>query len=159
MPGRSLTLCCSATLLLSVAHALVLPAGTRPLSGPKLRRVGCSPLCLAAAAKRGGGGGGGGFGAKPVAGSKPKGVTTGSKAGGADLRAAAKAYDRLNADSALETDVYVRASANDVSLSPPSPWLSLPSPAWGAQGPQAIASLSCALTQWGPPSLTPTRSG
>ena len=142
MTRRSFALCCAATLL-SLANALVLPpAATSPLRGPKLSRARHSPPRLAAKPRpgsrpaRGGGGGGGGFGASPAGGSKPKAASggggfgaspaggskpkvaaTGAKSEAADLRAAAKAYARLNAESCLATDVYVRATADAVSSS------------------------------------------
>ena len=122
MTRRSFALCCAATLL-SLANALVLPpAATSPLRGPKLSRARHSPPRLAAKPRPGsrparGRGGGGGFGASPAGGSKPKVAATGAKSEAADLRAAAKAYARLNAESCLATDVYVRATADEVSSS------------------------------------------
>ena len=118
MARRCLALCCAVTLL-SLANALVLPpAATSPLRGPKLSRARHSPPRLAAKPRPGsrparGGGGGGGFGASPTGESKPKVAATGARSEAADLRAAAKAYARLNADSCLATDVYVRAAADE----------------------------------------------
>ena len=114
MTQRCLALCCAVTLL-SLANALVLPPATDPLRGSKLVLARHSPPCLAAKPRPGGrpargGGGGGGFG--PAGGSKPKVAATGARSEAADLRAAAKAYARLNADSSLATDVYVRATAD-----------------------------------------------
>ena len=123
MTRRSSALCCAATLL-SLANALVLPpAATSPLRGPKLSRARRhSPPHLAAKPRPGsrparGGGGGGGFGASPAGASTPKVAATGARSEAADLRAAAKAYARLNAESCLATDVYVRATADEVSSS------------------------------------------
>ena len=115
MARRCLALCCAVTLL-SLANALVLPPATSRV--PKLGLARHSPPRLAAKPRPGsrparGGGGGGGFGASPTGESKPKVAATGARSEAADLRAAAKAYARLNADSCLATDVYVRSAADE----------------------------------------------
>ena len=115
MARRCLALCCAVTLL-SLANALVLPPATSRV--PKFGLARHSPPRLAAKPRPGsrparGGGGGGGFGASPTGESKPKVAATGARSEAADLRAAAKAYARLNADSCLATDVYVRSAADE----------------------------------------------
>ena len=108
MARRCLALCCA---LLPLSDALVLRPATTQLGAPKLGLARHSQPRLTAKPRPGsrparGGGGGGGFGASPAGGSKPKAAATGARSEAAELRAAAKAYARLNAESALATDVY-----------------------------------------------------
>lgn len=115
MARLCLALCCA---LLPLSDELVLRPATKPLGAPKLALARRSQPRLAAKPRPGsrparGGGGSGGFGASPAGGSKPKGAATGARSEAAELRAAAKAYARLNAESALATDVYVRATAGE----------------------------------------------
>jgi len=110
MARRCLALCCA---LLPLSDALVLRPATTPLGAPKLGLARHSQPRLAAKPRPGSrparGGGGGGFGASPAGGSKPKAAAAGARSEAAELRAAAKAYARLNAKSALATDVYPQA--------------------------------------------------
>ena len=111
MARRCLALCCA---LLPLSDALVLRPATTALGAPKLGLARHSQPRLAAKPRPGsrparGGGGGGGFGASPAGGSKPKAAAAGARSEAAELRAAAKAYARLNAKSALATDVYPQA--------------------------------------------------
>ena len=110
MARRCLALCCA---LLPLSDALVLRPATTHFGAPKPGLARHSQPRLAAKPRPGSrparGGGGGGFGASPAGGSKPKASAAGARSEASELRAAAKAYARLNAESALATDVYPHA--------------------------------------------------